>query len=115
MMLMTFRGCVDGFDPTVHDYFANCTIPLDAPDASIIVWGGDGQGGMSITGLDRQYDGAYVYNAGPNTMNLQLSGLAPVVRDAYTVIGADSSAGGAYTIHLTDGEVREVYVFYYFT
>jgi hypothetical protein len=69
---------------------------------------------MSITGLDRQYNGEYVYDAGPGTMSVELSGLAPVVRNAYQVIGADGASGDAYTVNLTDGETREVYVFYWF-
>jgi lysophospholipase L1-like esterase len=113
-LLMTFRGCPEGFDPNAGDFWAECTIPLDAPDASIIVWGGDGQGGMSITGLDRQYNGEYVYDAGPNTMSVQLSGLAPVVRDGYQVVGADGVSGDAYTVNLVVGETSEVYVFYWF-
>lgn len=112
--LMTFQGCPEGFDPNTGNFYADCTIPLDAPDASIIAWGGDGQGGMNITGLDRQYDGAYIYNAGSLTMNLQLSGMAPVVRDAYQVVGADGVNGDTYTINLINGETREVFVFYYF-
>ncbi|MGB3305859.1 MAG: prealbumin-like fold domain-containing protein [Thermomicrobiales bacterium] len=111
---MTFRGCPEWFNPSTDDFFANCTIPLDAPDASIIVWGGDGQGGMSITALDRQHDGAYIYNAGPSTMHLQLSKMAPVVRDGYEVVGADGVNGDTYTVNLVDGETREVFVFYYF-
>ncbi len=113
-LLMTFRGCPEGFDPAVQDFFANCIIPLDAPDASFIFWGAEGQGGMNIAWLERQFNGAYIYNAWPLTMNVQLSGLAPVVRDAYQVIGADSASGSTFNVHLVDGEVREVFVFYYF-
>lgn len=111
---MTFRACPEGFDPNSGNYFADCTIPLDAPDKSFLYHGGDGQGGMNIMWLDRQYNGEYVFNAGPYTMNLELMGLAPVVRDAYYVVGADAVDGGTYTVYLSDGEVREVYVFYYF-
>jgi murein DD-endopeptidase MepM/ murein hydrolase activator NlpD len=113
-LLMTFRGCPEGFDPNTGDFWAECTIPLDAPDASIIVWGGDGQGGMSITGLDRRNNGEYVYDAGPGTMSVELSGLAPVVRNAYQVFGADNASGDTYTINLVDGETREVFVFYWY-
>jgi hypothetical protein len=113
-VLMTFRGCPEGFDPTTGDFFADCTVPLDAPDASFISWGGDGQGGMGITELERRYDGTYVYTAGSDTMSLQLSGLAPVVRNAYQVIGADGGSGDTYTVSLTNGETREIFVFYYY-
>lgn len=113
-VLMTFRGCPEGFVPDIDDPYTACTIPLDAPDASFISWGDDGQGGMSITGLERRYDGAYVYTAGPDTMSLQLSGLAPVVRNAYQVIGADGVNGDIYTVNLVAGEIREVFVFYYY-
>jgi hypothetical protein len=111
---MTFRGCPQGFDPNFDDPYASCTIPLDAPDASQIIWCWDVMGGMPIAGLDRQYDGAYIYNAGPLTMNVHLGRLAPVVRDAYQVIGADSVNGDSYTINLADGETREIFIFYYF-
>ncbi len=113
-VLMTFRGCPEGFDANVGDFFAACTIALDAPDAAIVVWGGDGQGGMNITGLDRQYNGEYVFAAGPGTMSLQLSGLAPVLRDGYTVVGSDSVNGETFTVALVDGETREIFVFYYY-
>ncbi len=114
-LLMTFRGCPEGFDPATGDFFSDCTKPLDAPDAAFISWGGDGQGGMYITELDRQYDGAYVHNAKSATMNLRISGLAPVVRDDYEVFGVDGSDGNGYFVNLVDGESREVFVFYWFT
>ena len=113
-LLMTFRGCPEGFDPAIGDFFSECTEPLDAPDASFISWGGDGQGGMSIWELNRGYNGEYVHNAKSATMNLRLTGLAPVVRDDYQVIGADGADGNGYTVNLADGETREVYVFYWF-
>lgn len=111
---ITMRGCPEGFNPDTDDFFAGCTIPLDAPDASFLYHGGDGQGGMNIMWMDRQDNGAYIFNAGPYTMNVTLSGLAPVVRDGYTVFGADSVDGDQVTINLADGEVREVWVFYYY-
>jgi hypothetical protein len=112
-MTILMRGCPDGFDPDADDFFDDCTTPLDAPDASFIYWGGDGQGGMEITGLDRLNNGAYVYEAGTHTMNVELSGLAPVVRNAYQVFGFDDVTGDAYAFNLADGETREVHVFYY--
>lgn len=112
---MTFRGCPEGFDPAIGDFWAECTIPLDAPDAAFLYWGGDGQGGMNIWELDREYNGEYVHNAKSATMNLRITGLAPVVRDDYQVFGADGADGDAYTVNLVDGETREVYVFYWFT
>lgn len=114
-MLMTFRACPEGFHPDTDDFFAECTIPLDAPDASVIVWGGDGQGGMNITDPDRQYNGAYIYEAGSHTMNVSLFDLEPVTRDAYTVVGADSMSGDGYQIDLATGETREIFIFYYYT
>ncbi|MGC4105863.1 MAG: hypothetical protein QM753_05815 [Thermomicrobiales bacterium] len=113
-LLITFRACPEGFDPSTGDFYAECTIPLDAPDAAVISWGGDGQGGMNITGLDRQYDGAYIYAGGPMTMSVQLFGLEPVLRDAYQVFGADGGAGGGYRINLVNSETRQVFVFYYY-
>ncbi len=38
-MLMTFLACPEEFNPSTGDFFAECTIPLDAPDASFIYWG----------------------------------------------------------------------------
>jgi hypothetical protein len=112
-LTILMRGCPEGFDPDVDDFFADCTTPLDAPDASFIYWGGDGQGGMEITALDRQYNGAYVYHASTFTMTVEISGLAPVVRNAYQVLGFNSVSGETYTFTLADGETRQVFVFYY--
>ena len=111
---ITLRGCAEGFNPNTDDYFNDCTIPLDAPDAAVILWGGDGQGGMEIALLDRANNGAYLYTAGPNTMNLDVTGLDPSVRDAYQVFGFNGVSGDVYTFNLSPGEVREVFVFYYF-
>jgi hypothetical protein len=110
---MTFQGCPEGFDPATDDYVVNCTIPLDAPDASYFSWG-EGGSALHITELDRQYDGAYIFDAGPYSMSVALSGLAPVVQDAYQVVGADSTNGYVYIINLADGETREIFIFYYF-
>ena len=112
-ILLTFLACPEGFDSNAGDFFAECTIPLDAPDAAVISQGGDGQGGMNITQLDRQNDGAYIYPAGSGTMNVQFSGLAPVVRNGYQVFGADGGNGSIYTVNLANGETREISIFYY--
>jgi hypothetical protein len=112
-LLMTFRGCPDGFDPATDDFYANCTIPLDAPDNAFVDFHGEGQGGEFIAMLDRQYNGEYVYKANPGTMNVELRYLDPVVRDAYQVFGADGGDGSSYTVNLVDGETREVFVFYW--
>jgi hypothetical protein len=48
------------------------------------------------------------------TMNVELYGLAPVVRDHYRVFGADSEIEGRFVVDLVDGETREVFVFYYY-
>lgn len=113
-LIITMRGCPEGFDPNTGDFWMECTIPLDAPDNAILIWGGDGQGGMNIAWMDRQYNGAYIYEAGPHTMNLQMTGLAPVVRDGYQVFGFDGVSGEHFNINLTNGETREVFVFYWF-
>lgn len=112
-ILMTFRGCPEGFDPATGDFYAECTIPLDAPDAAVIVWGGDGQGGMSITQLGRQDDGTYVYTSS-QASGVTLSGLAPVLRDAYQVFDSDGGDGSTYTVHPAPGEVRQVTIYYYY-
>jgi len=111
---LTFRGCPAGFDAGSDDFFGECAIPLDAPDASIITWGGDGQGGMEITALDRAWDGTYVYTAGPDATSLQLQHLDPMVRTAFQVIGFDTVRGDVYTFDLEPGETREVFIFYYY-
>ncbi len=69
---------------------------------------------MNITGLDRQHNGAYLFDAIPGRMDVTLSYLSPVVRDAYQVIGADGVLGNDYLFYLVYGETREVFVFYYF-
>jgi hypothetical protein len=111
-LLMTFRACPEGFDPDAGNFYAECTIPLDAPDASVISWGG---GSTSIMWLERRdYDGAYIYDGSSGTMNVQLSGLAPVVRNSYLVFGDDFEDGSTFTVDLADGETRELYIFYYY-
>jgi|GEM_PF-4419871 len=40
--------------------------------------------------------------------------MAPVVRNAYQVVGADGVNGDTYTFNLVNGEIREIFVFYYF-
>jgi hypothetical protein len=112
-MTILMRGCPEGFDPAADDFFDDCTTPLDAPEDATIVWGGDGQGGTEIALLDRESNGAYVYNAGTFTMNVDISGLAPVVRNAYQVFGYDAVQGETFTFNLQDGETREVFVFYH--
>jgi lysophospholipase L1-like esterase len=114
-LLMTFRGCPDGFDPATDDFYANCTIPLDAPDNAFVDFHGEGQGGEFIAMLDRQYNGEYVYTANPGTMNVELRYLGPVVRDAYQVFGTDGGDGSSYTVNLIGGETREVFVFYWYS
>jgi hypothetical protein len=116
-LLVTFRGCPEEFDPATGDFFAECTIPLDAPEAAFIYWGvklENDPGGMHITDLERRDNGAYVFQAGPGRLDLNISHLSPVVRDAYRVIGADNDVGIDHLVYLAGGETREVYVFYYY-
>lgn len=116
-LLMTFRACPERFNPSTGDYLAECTIPLDAPDASFIYWGvklESDPGGMYLNELDRQYNGAYVFHANSGKMDITLSYLSPVVRDAYRVIGSDLDFGDDHIFYLVDGETREVFIFYYY-
>jgi len=65
--------------------------------------------------LDRLYDGTYVYTGGRTPMTVVLSGMAPVVRNAYTIFGFDGNLGdGRFSVALSPGQTREVFVFYYY-
>ena len=56
---ITLRGCAEGIDPHMVNPATACTIPLDAPDEAGAIWGGDGQGGMPMTDVERLNDGTY--------------------------------------------------------
>jgi hypothetical protein len=114
-VLMTFRGCPEGFVPDVDDPYAVCTIPLDAPDASLVGEWGVGQSLVPITGLERQYDGSYIFHAGSDGgYYLELTGMEPVLRDDFLVYGVDDQDGSSYITLLDNGETREIVVFYYY-
>lgn len=108
---LVMRGCPEGFDPNGGNWEVECTIPLDAPDASLI---GSDFGTSPITSLNREWDGGYVYYTDPGAMSVYVSGLAPVLRDGYQVWNFDENNGETYTFHLREGEVREARVFYYY-
>ena len=88
-------------------------MPLDGAEnqSKWVFWGGNG---TNITGLERQHDGAYIFQADQNSMNVQISGLEPVVRNGYQVLGHNSVIDETWTFNLTPGEIRQVYVFYYY-
>ena len=93
-LLMTFRGCPEGFNPASGDFSAECTIPLDAPDAAFIYWGvklETDPGGMHVADLRPARRLAPMAPARAGRMDLTLSNLTPVVRDAYQVVGADDA------------------------
>lgn len=110
---ITMRGCPEGFNPNMDDYATNCTIPLDAPDASILL--DLRMTSTTISGLEREYDGTYVYEASSPAATIILDGMAPVVRDSYSVFGHDSiDETGRYWINYSDGGTRHVFVYYYY-
>lgn len=110
---MTFRACPDDVNANNVNPFEVCTIPLDAPDASLIVW--DQEGGVSIADIPRQYDGTYEFSTPRGILNVALIDIAPIVRNAYVIYGADLQLDGdAWGIYLTPGEDRDIWVFYYY-
>jgi hypothetical protein len=114
-VVMTFRGCPEGFDPGADDPFSSCTIPLDAPDAALVGASGVGQGFVSIAALERQYGGEYVFRASSSGgFALEMTGLEPALRDDFLVYGVDGQNGSTYSAALVDGETREIFVFYYY-
>ena len=114
-VLMTFRGCPEWFVPNVDDPYSACTEPLDAPDASLVGEWGVGQSLVPITGLQREYDGSYVFHASSeNGYYLELTGLEPVLRDDFLVYGADDQDGSSYITPLDNGETHQIFVFYYY-
>ena len=110
---LTFRGCPDNVDATSVNPFEVCTIPLDAPDASVLVW--EDGGGVSILDLPRQYDGTYQFLTPVGVFGVALVDIAPVLRDAYVIYGANEGAGDAWAIYLSPGEVRDIWIFYYYS
>ncbi len=114
-VVVTFRGCPESFVPDVEDPYAACTIPLDAPDASLVGEFGVGQSLVPITGLERQYDGSYIFYASSDGgFYLELTGLEPVLRDDFLIYGVDDQDGSSYITLLDNGETREIVVFYYY-
>ena len=113
---ITLRGCPEGVDPTaIGDAVTVCTIPLDAPDAAKVIWGGDGQGGMDVILAPRIEDGTYQIATVPANQTITFTGFEPSVRDAYTITGTDGvTPEGLYFVELVPGEVAHIYVFYYF-
>jgi hypothetical protein len=112
---MTFRGCPEGFVPNTVDPYTACTIPLDAPDASRVGEWGDGSSLIPITGLQREYDGAYILPVTSQSgYSLHLTGLEPVLRDGFLIYGVDEQEGASYISMLANGESRKISIFYYY-
>jgi hypothetical protein len=113
-LLMTFRACPEGFVPDVDDPFVDCTIPLDAPDASVVgIWGEDSSL-VPITSLERQYNGEYIYYLDSSSGYLELRSLDPVLRDDFLIYGVDDQDGSSYITLLDNGETHEIFIFYYY-
>jgi hypothetical protein len=75
----------------------------------------DFEGGVWIADLPRQYDGTYVFETPPGFLDVGLFDIAPVVRNAYVIYGHDFRVDDdAWGITLRPGEVREVWIFYYY-
>ena len=111
ILQIVMRGCPEGFNPNGGNFHVECTIPLDAPDVSVI---GSNQNFVPITSLERRWDGGYVFYANSGALSVHVSGLAPVLRDGYQVWNYDRQEGDTYSFDLVAGETREAHVFYYY-
>lgn len=132
-MRLLLRGCPDeGFSADTDDFRALCTTPLDAPGAAEITWGDEEWEHIAITSLERDWDGAYIFEIDPTITSIEISGLEPSVRDGFKVFdddevvesdkmddenGPDQEGDGeTFTFELTDdGDgTRDVHIYYYF-
>lgn len=112
VLQLTMRGCPEGVDPHTVDPVSNCTIPLDAPDVSVLTW--DGGSAVSVPYTDRTWDGTYHVIVPANTP-VSLNGFAPVLRDDFRAVGADGvNASGDPVITLSPGQTRHIGIYYYY-
>ncbi len=112
----TLRGCPDGIDPTTSaDPYAECTVPLDAPEFAGVIWGGDGQGGIPLSDASRLNDGTYHVEYVATNVPLSLGGFEPTVRDSYVMFGVDGVDGNGvpFLNGVAPGETIHIHVFYY--
>lgn len=107
---LTMRGCPDGVMPQNVDPEIECTTPLDAPEVSIVSWGGTN---VSVPPMPRNYNGTYQFDV-PGGIELRLSGFEPAVRDAFLAVGADSvDSAGNPLVTVPAGETRYITFYYY--
>ncbi len=84
-------------------------------DASIVGELGVEQSLVPITGLERKYDGSYIFHASSDVgYYLELTGLEPVLRDYFLIYGVDDQDSSSYITLLDNGETHEIFVFYYY-
>jgi hypothetical protein len=113
---VTLRGCPDGVDPTASaDPYAECTVPLDAPQFAGVQWEGEGQGGIPLSDASRLNDGTYSVEYAATNVPLSLGGFEPTVRDSYVMFGVDGVGGDGipFLNSVAPGETVHIYVFYY--
>jgi hypothetical protein len=113
---VTLRGCPDGVNPTTSaDPYAECTIPLDAPEFAGVQWEGEGQGGIPLSDVSRLYDGTYHVEFVATNVPLTLGGFEPTVRDSYVMFGIDGVDGNGipFLNSVAPGETVQIHVFYY--
>lgn len=109
---LTLRGCPDGIDPReVADPVAECTIPLDAPDAAYAAW--DPAYLNIAQDAERLYDGTYRISGIDGPALIELGGFEPSVRNSFVIFGADDYAGPLAYVDLDNGESVHLYVFYF--
>jgi hypothetical protein len=114
---VTLRGCNEGVDPRAGNPATKCTTPLDAPDEAGATWGGDGQGGMPFTDMDRQYDGTYEVQI-PANRDVKLINMYPELRNAYIIpeLGIEVNApfNNPPVVHAAPGETVTLHVYYFY-
>jgi hypothetical protein len=114
---ITLRACPDGVDPNVDT--SECTIPLDAPDASVLLWA---DSSVQIAHeVERDTDGTYVIPNAPADEYMVLQGFEPVEHNHFMFIdhGDDNDDFATNNdkwhpdMELVTGETREISVFYW--
>lgn len=110
---LTFRGCPEGVDPTqIADPAAECTTPLDAPEASIYSTGGDEF--LPIAELPRADDGTYLIAGLPAFTVVNFGQLHGINHDSHWVTEPAAVSGPvSYRVHLDRGLQANATIYYY--
>lgn len=114
---ITLRACPDGVDPNVDT--SECTIPLDAPDASVLIW--EASSLQIAHEVERDTDGTYVIPNAPANEYMVLQGFEPVEHNHFMFIDHGNDNDDFATdndkwhpdMELVTGETREISVFYW--